>query len=141
MPMLVRIEMCRLTADEQPEAFELSMQLTSCVPAYSCRRHGRTSPWGHAASPPPQLDVQSDSEPARFACELRRLCCRPAVHHQTRTCDNPALVRLDDSAVDTTACAEVVGVHDQRLQGTRIRSPAAGRIINALKQLPLRPIS
>jgi hypothetical protein len=33
VPVLVRIEMCRLTADEQPEAFELSLQLATSVPA------------------------------------------------------------------------------------------------------------
>jgi hypothetical protein len=57
MPMLVRIEMCRLTADEEPEAFELSMQLAPRVPAHSGRRRGRTFPWRHPPAPPSQLDV------------------------------------------------------------------------------------
>jgi len=57
MPVLVRIDVRRLTTDKRPEPLELSLQLTPCVPAHSARRHGRTSPWEHAASPLPQLDV------------------------------------------------------------------------------------
>src|SRR4030095_7212229 len=118
--MLMGVEMCRLTADELPEALELSLQLATCVPAYSSRRQGRTSPRRHSASPRLELDVQPKSQVRGPARELRGLCRSRAIDHQARTRDDAMLVCLDDPAVDTSARAEVVRVHDQRPQRTRL---------------------
>jgi hypothetical protein len=64
-------------------------------------------------APTIEYEMQADSELRTSTRVLRSLGCRRAIDHQARARDDSALVRLDDSAVDACAAAEIVSVHDQ----------------------------
>ena len=95
--MVMRIEMCRLAADEGDEALQLSLDLR------------RESVIVHCV----ELDVETDRELRPRARIRNGFFDRRPQHHETRARDDAVLVRADHACIDRGRVPEVVGVDDE----------------------------
>ena len=83
-----------------------------------------------------QIDVQAKREGGAVAAKLDCMRNGCAANHQTGAGDEPALVGSDYAVVDTSAEAEVVGVHNEVFVSVhRDRVLATGRVERGVPRL------
>jgi hypothetical protein len=111
--VLMGVEVSRVPSGERPEAVDLAAEI-GFGSLSDCRRRACRSPAWDATDPPTSdLGVQTDAEPrspSRLRDGLDR--ARP-LDHEAAIRHDAFIVCAQDSTVDATAVAEVVGVDEQ----------------------------
>src|SRR5438445_3361622 len=123
MDVLVRVQVRRLGACEVAELGELPPSLVS-HPARVLDRNDlvQFQPTAFAVAPFAEIKMKPEAQRAMTTRVCRGFRRGRPSDHQAGTRDNALLVSFRDSAVDTAALAEIVGIHDQVTRVHRVVS-------------------